>query len=208
MRRVIAVVLIVLGCARGAEALTVRDVIELSRAGLGEEVLLALIEVNRGVYAIDRATLLALKEAGVGERVIVALIRSGREQPTEEQSIWDPARWAAEDVPEPAAPAPVVVIEHHAPPEVREVAVPVPVYVAVPTPGPRHRSRLRAPVESTFEPFQTGPPPSRPSTAPTSSPVYWGFGGKRRPDAWGPAEHKAEPPKDAPKDDARESRRQ
>ena len=40
-----------------ADALTVRDVIELTRAGLGEEVLLALIEVDRSIFPIDAATI-------------------------------------------------------------------------------------------------------------------------------------------------------
>src|SRR5215212_833401 len=61
-----------------AEALTVRDVLELSRAGLGEEVLLALIEVDQSVFPIDSATLRSLKTAGVSERVIVAMVRSAR----------------------------------------------------------------------------------------------------------------------------------
>jgi len=61
-----------------ADALTVRDVVELTRAGLGEEVLLALIEVDRSVFPIDAATLKELKVNGVSERVIAAMVRSGR----------------------------------------------------------------------------------------------------------------------------------
>ncbi len=80
MRRVLLLVVALLGFVARAEALTVRDIIELSRAGLGEEVLLALIDVDRGVYRIDNATLKSLKDAGVPERVIVALVRSGRER--------------------------------------------------------------------------------------------------------------------------------
>jgi hypothetical protein len=63
-----------------AEALTIRDVIELTKAGISDEVLLALIDVDGGVYASDAETLKALKEAGVSERVMVALVRSGRER--------------------------------------------------------------------------------------------------------------------------------
>ena len=66
-----------------AQALTIRDVIELTRAGLTDEVLVALIEVDGGVYATDPATLKSLKEAGVSERVMVALVRSGRERRVE-----------------------------------------------------------------------------------------------------------------------------
>ena len=50
------VVLMSLAAGR-ADALTVRDVIELSKAGLSDSVLLALIDVDRTVFSIDTATL-------------------------------------------------------------------------------------------------------------------------------------------------------
>ena len=71
-------VLMLAGTVCRAEALTIRDVIELTKAGISDEVLLALIDVDAGVYANDAETLKALKEAGVSERVMVALVRSGR----------------------------------------------------------------------------------------------------------------------------------
>src|SRR6516162_7884208 len=76
----VAVLFLVLSLAAGrAEAVTVRDVIELSKAGLSDSVLLAVIDVDRSVFAIDAATLKQLKSAGVSDAVIVAMIRSGRE---------------------------------------------------------------------------------------------------------------------------------
>jgi len=187
MRPLIAAFLLVLGLAPAAEALSVRDLIELSRAGLGDEVLLALIEVNRGVYAIDSATLISLKAAGVSDRVIAALVRSGREQPQME-----PVHESADPPVEAAAPLTpqIVVVEHDAAPEVVAVPVAVPVYVAAPARRHRH---VPASVESTFVPFQSGPPAAKPRTHRTTSrPVYWGFGGKLRPDAWTPFRTKAD----------------
>src|SRR5204863_6365215 len=73
-----------------ADALTVRDIVELTRAGLGEEVLLALIEIDRSIFPIDAASIKQLKVDGVSERVIVAMVRSGREVPSE-QVTPDPA---------------------------------------------------------------------------------------------------------------------
>jgi hypothetical protein len=185
MRRllVLAVMILPLLPAR-AEALTVAEVIDLKRAGLTDEILLALIEVDARVYSIDKATLTELKNAGVSERVIVAMIRSGRTQPVQ----------PAAPVPsEPVGPPPpqVIVIEHDQP-VVREVAVPVavPVYVPVIT---HVRTRHRANV-----PFNPAVPPVVPTIGlnaiPESvqrqkapEPVYWGWGGKLRPDAWKPA---------------------
>jgi len=100
-----------------ADALTVRDVVELTRAGLGEELLLALIEVDRSVFPIDVATLKELKASGVSERVITAMVRSGRE-------VTPPEPMVAEVAPPPVPPEPqVIVIEHREAPEVREVPV-------------------------------------------------------------------------------------
>ena len=107
-----------------ADALTVRDVVELARAGLGDDIILALIEVDRSVFPIDTATLKTLQAAGVGERVILAMIRSQRTQPA--VPVAD-----VTDAPEasPAAQPPqVIVIDHH---EQRVRQVLVPVYVPV-----------------------------------------------------------------------------
>jgi len=179
MRAAFFAVLLSFATVQAAQALTIRDVIELTRAGIAEDVLLALIDVDGGVYATDTATLKRLKDAGVSERVMVALVRSGRlRQP--DAPIQAPV---VEDAPAPQ----VVVIEHHEP-QVQQVAVPVPVYVPVyPTRvRSRHAVDHTAVVESTFVPFQSVPlPAATPRQEHPAAPVYWGFGGKLRPDAWG-----------------------
>ena len=190
-----AAVLLLTATAVPAEALTIRDVIELTKAGVSEEVLLALIDVDGGVYASDTETLKALKVAGVSERVMVALVRSGRERQLPEPAAPPPA---PQD--EAQAPAPqVVVIEHHEP-QVQQVVVPVPVYVPVyTTPSRAHRDpyatqRVRTGdfAPSNYVPFQPAPPVIRQQVEP-APPVYWGFGGKRRPDAWAPSPGEREP---------------
>lgn len=184
MRRLILAVLLVLPLTAGrAEAVTLREIIDLSRAGLGEESLLALIEVDGGVFNIDPGTLKELKAAGVTERVIVALIRSGRVRQPEPGFAQEPI---VNDAPVEAPPPQVIVIDHHDPPEVREVVVPVPVYVGVPVISRRH-GRLRADfpaadlVPGAPTTFLTDTPPEK-----SREPVYWGWGGKLRPDAWKP----------------------
>jgi outer membrane biosynthesis protein TonB len=135
MRRTVFALLTVLALTAGrAEALTIRDVIELSKAGLSETVLLALIEVDRRVFAIDTATLKQLKEAGVTDAVIVALIRSGRTQPPPQP---EPAPAPVPDTrPEPE----VIVIERQAPaPAPAPIAIPYPVAVPVYVTAPSRR---------------------------------------------------------------------
>jgi len=149
-----------------AQTVTTRDIVELSKAGLDEEVLLALIEVHRPVFPVDTETLKGLKGAGVAPNVIIAMIKSGREVPPPPVP-----ELVAEHTPPAPAPQPqVVVVErerYHDEPRVREVAVPVPIYVPV-------RTRVR---HDSVRP--------RPDVKP-AEPVYWGFGGKLRPDAWKP----------------------
>jgi hypothetical protein len=186
MRRFATLTAVVLlwGSVLSAERLSTRDIIGLSQAGLGDEVLLALIDVRRAVYPIDPATLTQLKDGGVSERVIAALVRSGREPLPAEPP---PAVGSSADNAQPQ-PHPQVVVIEHAAPEIREVAVPVPVYVAVGTPRGRvHRSAvITAPAapDTRFVPFQQGPPTVWPTAETPKEPVYWGWGGKRRPDTW------------------------
>jgi hypothetical protein len=186
-----------------ADAVSAKDIIDLSRAGLGEAVLLALVEVDGGVFTIDNATLKQLKAAGVSDKVIEAMVRSGRSRPA-------PTAEPPLPQPDPVPPAPQVIVVEHEAPVVQQVAVPV--YVPVVShvrrrghaidPGGRlvvaqptgrlvqqpFGQLVQPPVDqlhwfgtpvTTFAPAQLQPkaPP----------PVYWGWGGKLRSDAWKPA---------------------
>ena len=186
MRHYLLAVFTVLTIAAGrAEAVTVRDVIELSKAGLSDTVLLALIDVDRSVFQIDTETLKQLKQAGVSEPVIVAMIRSGRTPPAIE-----PAQ-PIEPIPmepEPAVSEPqVIVIDHHDPPPA-PIAYPVPIAVPVYVTAPTRRSAARDTVQTTIETDQ-GVVKARvpvPANCVKAEPVYWGFGGKLRPGSWEP----------------------
>jgi len=165
-RSLVAVLALALSFVAGrAEAVTVRDVIELSKAGLGDSVLVALIDVERSVFSIDTATLKQLKSAGVSDTVIVAMIKSGREPRADEQMPVVPQEPAP--MPEPQEPA-----QPAAPPSVPyPVAVPVPVYIAVPIAPARgdahHLVRNAAPLDVA--------PNCQSAQAPA-----WGFGGTVR----------------------------
>lgn len=153
-----------------AEAITLREVIDLTRAGLGEEVLLALIEIDPRVFPIDPETLRMLKDAGVSERVIVAIVKSGRTPVTAQE----PPPVVVDAAPLP--PEPQVVYVEREPPVVQEVAVPVAVYVPVPV-----RAHRRTHVDD-LSFGRTIDERRKPA-----EPVYWGWGGKLRPDAWKPS---------------------
>ncbi len=191
--RLVMLAAIVAVSAPRAEAITLREIVELTKAGLSEEVLLALIEVDQRIFSIDSETVKSLRDAGVSPRVIVAIVKSGRMPPVEPVV---PERVVTERVIEvqrgdPPAPQ-IVVIDR---PVVHEVPVAVPVYVVV---GSRStvRPRREAYSEPYGEPYVVAPSPFIPFGSSTASraddrdppkrpePVYWGFGGKRRPDTW------------------------
>jgi len=184
-RTTLAFLMAVAFTAGRADAVTIRDLIELTKAGLSDQVLLALIEVDRGVFTIDTPTVKQLKEAGVSEAVIVALIRSGRTPRTQEPEPAPPPESTAARQPE------VIVIDHHderhvaAPPVAVPYPVAVPVYVSVPSRGRSFRGDT---VTTTF-PTDVGIVKARvplPANCVKAEPVYWGFGGKLRPGSWQP----------------------
>lgn len=188
MRRTAFAFVFALFVSTAAQAVTLKDIVDLTKAGLGDEVLLALIDVDQHVFDVDAETLKSLKAAGVSEKVIVALVRSGRERPLE-----PPAEPPTLDdvVAQQSAPQ-VIYVERPSAPVVREVAVPYPVYVPV---AVSERGRHPHPSgNATVQPSIVAPPsiqgPPRKLTdvpAPdTRHPVYWGNGGKLRPDAWKP----------------------
>ena len=160
-----------------AEALTLQEIIELSRAGLGEEVLLALIEVNQRVYPIDTETVRTLKGAGLSEKIIIAIVKSGRTPPP-------PVPEALPlDVVPPPPPEPQVIVVERERPVVTEV--PVPVYVAVTWPDFDRHDRRRFDRHDQRRDDDNRVRDDK--KVKHQEPVYWGWGGKLRPDAWQPA---------------------
>ena len=186
LRRVLIAVFAVFVVASRAEAVSIRDLIELSKAGLGDDVLIALIEVDQLVFTVDTETLKSLKAAGVSDNVIVALIRSGRSTKPEP---------ATAPVPEPRKPE-VIVVDHHDPapaaapaPVAYPVPVAVPVYVPVANYGNYGNRGLRHETVTTVLPTDQGLVKARVPVPPNcikAEPVYWGFGGKLRPGSWEP----------------------
>jgi len=187
MRRVLFVCLTALALSAGrAEAVTIRDIIELSKAGLSDSVLLALIDVDRTVFTIDTPTLKVLKTSGVSDSVIVAMIRSGREPQPEPP----PAPIETQD-PAPAPEPKIIVIDHHdQAPQPVAYPVAVPVYVPVATGFVNSNAVLRNSnvVKATIQTDQ-GIVRARVPLPPNcikAQPVFWGFGGKLRPGSWEP----------------------
>jgi hypothetical protein len=63
-----------------ASAVTVQQVLALSKAGVSETVILALIDRDKSIFTIDPEQLVALKADGVSETIVLAMLKSGREE--------------------------------------------------------------------------------------------------------------------------------
>jgi hypothetical protein len=61
-------------------AVTVEQVMSLSRAGVSEAVILALIDRDRTVFTIEPAQVVALQQDGLSEPIILAMLKSGRQE--------------------------------------------------------------------------------------------------------------------------------
>ena len=82
MRRLTSAALFVLLtlAPAAASAVTVDQIIALSKAGISEPIILALIERDKTVLTIDPEQLASLRRDGLSENVIVAMLKSGREE--------------------------------------------------------------------------------------------------------------------------------
>jgi len=87
MRRILPVFLVLALLPTVASALTLQEVVTLSKAGVSEEVLMAIIDRDKTIYAIDANQLIALKQDGVSEKIVIALLKSGRQEPPPTQTV-------------------------------------------------------------------------------------------------------------------------
>jgi hypothetical protein len=72
--------ILALATAAPASAVTLDQVVALSKAGVSEAVILALIDRDKTILTIEPDQLIAMKNDGVSEAIIVALLKSGREE--------------------------------------------------------------------------------------------------------------------------------
>jgi hypothetical protein len=117
-----------------AHAVTVRDIIELTKAGLSDEIITALIDADRTMFTLDAGQIVQLKRAGVTPVVLLKMVRSRREfepPPADAPDLTQP-------VTQPDPPQVVVIGAQPSPPPPPEVIIPY--YVTVPIWGthPRH----------------------------------------------------------------------
>ena len=65
--------------ATTASAVTVPEIVSLTKAGVSEQIILAVIERDKTIFSIGPDQLMALQKEGVTDLVILAMLRSGRQ---------------------------------------------------------------------------------------------------------------------------------
>lgn len=129
-----AVIVIVLG-APPASAVTPDELAALSKEGLGDDVLIALIDASGLSAVVDAARALQLKRQGVSDRVIAAAVRASTPAPAVEPAA-EPC-WACEPAAQvPQTPVHPVVVEREV---VHREVYYVPWVVAPSRPGPARK---------------------------------------------------------------------
>jgi hypothetical protein len=134
-----------------ADAVTLDEVVALSKSGVSEQVILALIERDQTLYTMTPAQLMKLQREGLSDTILLALLKSGH--PNEAPV---PASPAPSTLPAAEPLSPEVVVVGHSP-ELSNTRgadvttsrdyppVSVPIFVAVPVPYPVPHSARHLP---------------------------------------------------------------
>ena len=165
MRRFLLSLIFVAGVAAPAQAVSLRDLVDLSKQGLSDDLLIALVEAEKSVFHLSAADLKSLKAQGLSDRLLIHLLQTPSLRPAEEPQL------LIADVRTEPEPARVVIVDR-----VETIAVPVYVPVAVPSRSRRDRGHDRDHDRDAADDDRR-----------RAAPQYWGYGGKLRPDAWKPA---------------------
>jgi hypothetical protein len=168
--RIFLLLLALLGCVPAtASAVTIDEVVALSKSGVSEQVVIAVIERDQTLFTLSPALIMKLQRDGLSDRILLALIKSGR--PNEPPLPASPV--APEVAPvAPVPPPPAIAIVGHGPqapntlepdsmvaetaeaslpPVPPTVFVPVPFIVAVPQINPHAGRRSRQQPEQYLE---------------------------------------------------------
>ena len=166
--RLFLLMVVLLGCVPAtASAVTIDEVVALSKSGVSEQVIVAVIERDQTLFTLSPTLIMKLQREGLSDRILLALIKSGRanEPPVPASPV--------EPVAAPVPPAPLIAVVGHGPqlpntsefdsvavdatgappllPDPPPVFVPVPIVVGVPQVNPHAGRRARLQPEQYLE---------------------------------------------------------
>jgi hypothetical protein len=93
-----------------ASGVTLAEVVTLSKAGVSEPVILALIERDQALFSMSPDQLVKLQREGLSDTILLALLKSGR--PSEASFPKSPVALAVSQPPTAPPPPAVVVVGH------------------------------------------------------------------------------------------------
>jgi hypothetical protein len=96
-----------------ASAVTVDQIVALSKAGVSEAIILALIDRDKTLLTIEPDQIVALQRDGVSEKVILAMLKSGRAEG--EEAARNDAASSAATIMSRLSPTPDLVVVGHGP---------------------------------------------------------------------------------------------
>jgi hypothetical protein len=157
-------------------AVTPQDLVKLHIAGLSDDILIALIASDGSTFKLTADEIIGLRNQGLSERVLHAMLMAGKEVPVQ-------AAAAARD----RVPAGALVLYDLSQAIAAADPAPAPVVNVTQTQTVEQRvEQPRVETQTVYVPVHVGFPvvarPHEPEKKP--EPVYWGFGGQRRPDTW------------------------
>ncbi|MDZ4805919.1 MAG: hypothetical protein SGI90_13750 [Candidatus Eisenbacteria bacterium] len=79
MKKLIVIVALALMIPALAQAMTIAEVIKLSKSGIGDEVVLSQIDASDQVFTLTVDDILELKKSGVSDRIITYMINTGKD---------------------------------------------------------------------------------------------------------------------------------
>jgi hypothetical protein len=106
-------VLLALATSASLSAVTIDQIVSLSKAGVSDAVILALLDRDRTVLTIDPDQLVALKRDGLSDALIMAMLKNGRQEGDEAARAISAER--ADDVLAALSTTPTVTIVGHGP---------------------------------------------------------------------------------------------
>jgi len=165
---VFALALLIGPAVPNAYRVTIRALVELDKEGVSDALPVALIETDGSRFKLTPDDIRSAKAQGLSDLVIVAMIRTRPANAPVRDAVVDSI---------PAAPEPDLV------PRIIVQAPPVNVTQTVTQRVEVQRERSRVQQVPVYVPIYV-PVPTRPVEVKKEEPVYWGWGGKRRPDAW------------------------
>ena len=172
--RAVLALLFLVGPALGtALAVTPSQLVDLTKAGLGDDVLIALIQTDGSTFQLTTADILALHKQGLSDKVILAMQATSKKAAAKAADRDQPIHACAEpQTTEPVVREQIVPVS---PPQVFNVYQTVSQRVA-----PAAISSTQVVPLPFVVPVLVRPVPIK-QAAP---PVYWGWNGQRRPDTW------------------------